>query len=321
MQKAEKVSVIVPVYNTAIYLPRCIESIINQTYKNIEIIIVNDGSTDSSASIIQKYQLDDNRIIVLNKNNGGLSSARNFGIEHASGEYILHVDSDDWIESYMCEYLVNEASSNNADIVVCDVFFDLFSLTKVRKEPYHVQENKYSFLQEFIFHSGLNSICNKLIRKNLYDISGIRHYEDISLGEDSTTLLRLLLYANKIVHLFIPLYHYDLKTNGMSRGIKKNILEYYVGLRHVERYYLDCREDISIFPFIRLKILYTELARCSLRKAKNFGYTDYIKVARLFTCEVRGMIKSPHYCKLKLKYKIFIFMYRMYIYFLGKKLF
>ena len=102
-----KISIIVPVYNTEKYLSKCLNSLIKQTYKDIEIIVVNDGSKDKSLEIAKKFAKQDNRIKVFNKENGGLSSARNFGIEKASGEYIGFVDSDDYIKENMFEILYN----------------------------------------------------------------------------------------------------------------------------------------------------------------------------------------------------------------------
>ena len=115
-----QISVIVPIYNVEKYLAKCIDSIINQTLTNIEIILVNDGSTDNSRKIIDKYDKKDSRIKVIHKKNGGQGSARNAGLDIAKGEYIGFVDSDDWIDSNMYENLYNAAISNNADIVVCN---------------------------------------------------------------------------------------------------------------------------------------------------------------------------------------------------------
>ena len=103
----EKISIIVPVYNVELYLEKCIESIINQTYTNIEIILVDDGATDSSGNICDLYSKKDSRIKVIHKRNGGLSDARNVGIEKAVGQYLMFVDSDDYIDKTMCEKLYN----------------------------------------------------------------------------------------------------------------------------------------------------------------------------------------------------------------------
>ena len=112
----EKVSVIVPVYNVEQYLARCLDTVLAQTYENLEVICVNDGSTDNSLNILEHYARFDSRIKIVNKENGGLGSARNAGIKEAEGKYILFLDSDDYIASFAVEHLVKNAEKNNADI-------------------------------------------------------------------------------------------------------------------------------------------------------------------------------------------------------------
>ena len=114
-----KISIIVPIYNVEKYLPKCIDSIINQTLENIEIILVNDGSTDSCAEIIESYANKDNRIKVIHKKNGGQSSARNMGLDIAKGEYIGFVDSDDWLHYDMYENMYKSIKKVNSDLCVC----------------------------------------------------------------------------------------------------------------------------------------------------------------------------------------------------------
>ena len=117
MWNNQKVSVIVPVYNVSRFLPECIESVINQTYGDFELILVDDGSTDGSGIICDNYASKDNRIIVLHKTNGGLTSARNAGLSTASGEWIMHLDGDDWIEPDMLFEFVATADREKADLV------------------------------------------------------------------------------------------------------------------------------------------------------------------------------------------------------------
>lgn len=111
------ISIIVPIYNVEKYLPQCLDSIINQTYKNLEIILIDDGSTDNSGKICDKYKLLDNRIIVIHKSNGGLSDARNTGINIATGDYISFVDADDFIDKNMYTILFQKINTTNADII------------------------------------------------------------------------------------------------------------------------------------------------------------------------------------------------------------
>ena len=114
-----KISIIVPVYNVAEYLPQCLDSLVNQTYPNIEIICVNDGSTDNSAGVLNCYEKEHHNLIVFHQDNNGVSSARNLGIQKATGAYVMFVDSDDWIELNTCEELLGEALKNKMDIVMC----------------------------------------------------------------------------------------------------------------------------------------------------------------------------------------------------------
>ena len=118
-----KVSVIVPIYNVERYLDRCLTSIINQTYKNLEIILVNDGSTDNSREIAKGYTTLDNRVKLYDKQNGGLSDARNYGINKATGDYVLYVDSDDWLDITMINTMIEEVKKYNADVVQVDFYY------------------------------------------------------------------------------------------------------------------------------------------------------------------------------------------------------
>lgn len=318
MQESPMISVIIPVYNTEEHLPQCFDSVINQTYKNIEIIVVNDGSTDHSLSIIQDYSQKDTRIKLIDKKNGGLSSARNAGIKVAIGDYVLHVDSDDWIELDTCEKLLESAIKHNSQIVVSDVFFETNNRTFVRKEPYSEIEDKTSFFRKYLLHTGLNSVCNKLFSLALYKENNLFHYEDISLGEDATTLLRLVVMSSCISYVDQPFYHYNMRSSGMSRGIKKNIMQYYNGLKKVENFYLQKNLSTDLFPLIRFKVAYSELVNCGLRKARVLGYTDYQSLAKLFIDDINNIKSNVLYKDYKFKYKLFIFLYKIYYTFIPR---
>ncbi|MGZ5551627.1 MAG: glycosyltransferase family 2 protein, partial [Nitrososphaeraceae archaeon] len=147
----DKISIIIPVYNGVKYLPKCIDSVLNQTYKNLEIILVDDGSTDESGKICDTYSLKDNRIKVVHKQNGGLSDARNTGLKIATSEYIGFVDSDDFIESDMYEILLKTLYAYDADIVQCASYKIIDE--KINPEHYSgtvEQFDSYSALEESI---------------------------------------------------------------------------------------------------------------------------------------------------------------------------
>ena len=198
-----KVSIIVPVYNTAKYLSMCIESLINQTLKDIEIILINDGSTDESESIIKKYK--DKRIKYISKKNEGIGKTRNLGIEKTNGEYLAFIDSDDYIESNFCEVMYNKAIKDKCDIVICDYFEDINNELKEIKfasfKDANLMENP-----EIINYINLGP-CNKIYKKDLFKNQKNRFVENLKY-EDAPFVCRLLLSAKKIGKIDECLAHY-----------------------------------------------------------------------------------------------------------------
>jgi glycosyltransferase involved in cell wall biosynthesis len=205
-----KISVIVPVYNSERYIKKCIESIINQTYKDIEIIIVNDGSTDGSLNIIQKYQELDNRIKLINQSNSGVSVARNNGIENATGDYIMFVDSDDYIDSTMVDKCVQ--SIKNTDLLICG--FTYVFKNKIEDKTYQspfISDTK-EFVQTYFMESFQKSLLygpiNRLYKKSIINKYGIKFDEDYSICEDSIFVFDYLLKCETISGITESLYSY-----------------------------------------------------------------------------------------------------------------
>ena len=167
-EKKDLISVVIPVYNTEKYLKECIDSVINQSYNNLEIILVDDGSTDNSLEICNKYADMDKRIKVIHKNNGGLSDARNVGIENANGKYITFVDSDDFIENDMYELLYNDVCENNAEIAGCDYYlFNSLSTSKsdnITEKKCVLNPEQALIKMKKMTGYGI-SACNKIIMK------------------------------------------------------------------------------------------------------------------------------------------------------------
>lgn len=198
-----KVSVIIPVYNTEIYLKQCLESAINQTLKDIEIICVNDGSTDNSLEILNQYKEKDSRIIIINQENKGLSRARNEAIKIAEGKYIHFLDSDDfYYENYALEKLYKNMIENNLDIL----FFDIINFYEKTGEKIKYQSNR---LKENIIYNGKkilenylvnevisSSNCYKIFKKELFNYVD---YKPNIYFEDGELLLRILSFSNKIM--------------------------------------------------------------------------------------------------------------------------
>ncbi|MFT7861088.1 MAG: glycosyltransferase family 2 protein [Sulfurimonas sp.] len=218
MDKNVKVSIIIPAYNAEAYIERCLKSATNQTLKEIEVIIINDGSTDRTHEIIEELSHKDNRIIILNKQNEGVSVARNRGVEIAKGEYIQFLDADDWIEPTACEKMYNFAKKEHLDIVVSDFFKDddhgNIKLRKDLNQEKKIYSNKEYLSNLFIFES-YGYVWNKLFSRKLY--KDIIFPEDISLGEDFFQTAVLASKATKIGKYNEAFVHYIVNPTSLTQ--------------------------------------------------------------------------------------------------------
>lgn len=203
------ISIIIPVYNVESYVTRCVLSVEKQTYENIEIILVDDGSTDNSGRICDNLATNDVRIRVIHKNNGGLSDARNVGIENSTGEYIFFVDSDDWIEFNTIEYLYEILLKYNSDIAVCGYYDE----TNIEESSDDLNPQIYEYRSNLEAINGLIFdgakigvvVWNKLYRKELF--KKIRFIYG-KLNEDIFFTPKVLYYTNRMVASTKKLYHY-----------------------------------------------------------------------------------------------------------------
>ena len=214
----ELISVIVPVYKVEEYLRRCIDSIINQTYKNLEIILVDDGSPDNCGKICDEYAKKDGRIKVIHKENGGLSDARNVGIEKSFGEYITFIDSDDYVESNYISVLYDLIKRYNTQISVADNFIEYVDGYKFNNSIYseYVTDPKH-FFEKMLW--GIRDLDNgawtKLYKKELFkDIQFPvgKHYED------TATIYKVVNKCEKIAVKSIPIYHYMKRRGSITQG-------------------------------------------------------------------------------------------------------
>ena len=211
------VSVIVPVYNIEQYIGKCLESIVGQTLKEIEIIVVDDGSTDDSSRIIDRYARTDSRIVAIHKTNGGVVSARNCGIARATGSYILFVDGDDHLESDTCERLLKKAQATRADMVI--MRFDI-------EYPQHKEEPRFWSQDEYVPVTAIHtmaheefrwSLWSRLMRKELFD-RPVDCPPQLIFGEDAYQITQLTYRAQKIVTLRDKiLYHYTVRDSSVSQ--------------------------------------------------------------------------------------------------------
>lgn len=216
--KMKLISVIIPVYNVEKYIQRCIESIIDQTYKNIEIILVDDGSTDSSGKICDSYQVKDKRIKVIHKKNGGLSDARNAGITCSTGEYIAFVDSDDLVDKSYIEFLFKLISEEDSDIAVCRYkrFTDLLEVKNSDRNDNNIIYNGMQALEVLLYQPEKipQSANAKMYRRELFD--GIL-YPVGRLNEDIGTTYKLFYKAKKIAYNSSQYYFYFQRMDGIVR--------------------------------------------------------------------------------------------------------
>lgn len=207
-----KVSVIVPVYNTARYLEQCLNSILNQTLKEFEIICVNDGSTDDSAKILEKYSQKDKRIVVINQENAGVSVARNAGLNCAKGRYIAFVDSDDYIKKNFLEVLYTTAVSTEADITACDIIYEkdgrLISNNYMSRQTFKVKEPVFSTNQDKARFVKSRVIYNKIYKSELINKNNIRFVPGVQFGEDTYFLFIASMFASSIALTRHTAYYY-----------------------------------------------------------------------------------------------------------------
>lgn len=226
MELTEKISVIIPVYNVEKYLVRCVESIINQTYQNLEIILVDDGSPDASGSICDSFE--DPRIRVIHKENGGLSSARNAGLDIATGDYIGFVDSDDWIELDMYETMLRMAKENQAKIV-CVGNYEVDSRTGEKKLGLCPKKTECISGEEFtgrmfLWQGWDSSACDKLFHRSLFEN---QRYPLGQISEDVALIYKITLSSERVAVCGRPMYYYYQRSDSItSQSVSERSFHY-----------------------------------------------------------------------------------------------
>lgn len=243
-QSPPLISVIIPVYNVQDYLKVCLDSVCGQTYKNIEIIVVDDGSTDESNKICRTYQGKDNRIRLIEKENGGLVSARKAGIREAKGRYIAFVDADDWIDADFVEKIVPYITGEDtADIVMFGCIEEYPNwrakrLNTVKKGFYygteiHQLQNEMLMPDNFFEWGVLPHLCDKVMKKKLIERNIFSIPNTVSFGEDAACTFPCILEAERAVVLEITPYHYRQREGSMVKELRELGQEKFAGLYQV----------------------------------------------------------------------------------------
>lgn len=319
-----KISVIVPVYNVEKYLNRCVDSILAQTFEDFELILVDDGALDSSGDICDEYAQKDYRVKVIHKENSGVSSARNAGIDIATGQYIMFVDSDDYIDETMLEDMVN-ATQSDVDMVITSI--EMVSNNKTQKfQMKDCQYNSHILMEEYALDEFpnicLNGPCCKFYKKSIVSGNYIRFKENLSLGEDTFFNMDYLMHCHKITTLSKCYYKYMRNEGSLFSRFQKDT--YFQGKRVFERVCgvlqeLQCSEkSIEAYKRKHITIMLANIFKACTVSDKNVTI-DYIKNVALDNDFLmrRNLLNSGFFTKMVLwclekgKYGSVRMLYRM----------
>lgn len=274
-----KVSIIVPIYGVEAYLAQCVESLLMQTHTNLEIILINDGSPDSSGNICDAYATQDSRVLVIHKENGGLSSARNAGLDRSSGEYICFVDADDWVEPDYVTSLLNAAVRVDADIAVCGFTNDLPAKSEVRGFVHGTSTVgsrdalKALYGPDYLI---LTVAWNKLYRSELFREH--RFYEGM-IHEDEAIIATLFLDAQVITCFNTPLYHYRIRSGSITDQSRPVSIDGALALEHRLRVLRSRGVDRRLFQLTVRKLLTVVLGLFARGSASKTGFVDGVNSA------------------------------------------
>ena len=292
------VSVIIPLYNREKLIERCIKSIQKQTYKNLEIIIIDDNSTDSSYDVAKKIAEKDFRIKVYKNHSKGVSYARNLGIEKATGEFIQFIDSDDYIEENMIFELLQNIEKYKADIVYCK-----FNITHKKINNFNLLSNEffekyfYIFMENCLFQGP----CNKLYVSKIIKNNNITFPTDIEKLEDSMFNAKYFKFVKCVSYVDKDLYVYENTQNSLSKKIKKNEITSIIEFYNILLNEFDI-EEVTRYAIKQIEILY----RDTYNICNYIQYWDYYYNQLIEKCFIKELQKIC--AKFSLRYKIFFYL-------------
>ena len=312
-----KVSVIVPIYNVEKYLEKCINSLLSQTLEDIQIILVNDGSKDNSGNIAKEYEKNNkDRVIYVEKENGGLSDARNYGLKYATGDFIAFLDSDDYIEKNAYEEMYNKAIEENADYVECDFIWEFPNKIRVDKQyPYKNKKEMLSFVRVVAW--------NKLIKRQLITDNNLEFPKGLRY-EDVEFTYKLIPFVNKFAYVDKPFIHYVQREDSIANvqnertaeifTVLDNVIEFYKKNNIYEKYrdeleynyarYLLCsslkrmckikdksiREKLLTESWERLNLNFPNWKENVILKTVNIGKNKYMRTVNKSTYKIYSKI-------------------------------
>ena len=312
-----KVSVIVPIYNVEKYLEKCINSLLSQTLEDIQIILVNDGSKDNSGNIAKEYEKNNkDRVIYVEKENGGLSDARNYGLKYATGDFIAFLDSDDYIEKNAYEEMYNKVIEENADYVECDFIWEFPNKIRVDKQyPYKNKKEMLSFVRVVAW--------NKLIKRQLITDNNLEFPKGLRY-EDVEFTYKLIPFINKFAYVDKPFIHYVQRKGSIANvqnertaeifTVLDNVIEFYKKNNIYEKYrdeleynyarYLLCsslkrmckikdktiREKLLTESWERLNLNFPNWKENVILKTVNIGKNKYMRTVNKSTYKIYSKI-------------------------------
>ena len=246
-----KISVIVPVYNVEQYLSRCIDSILAQTFTDFEVLLIDDGSTDNSGKICDEYAERDSRIRVFHKENGGVSSARNLGLDNAQGEWIFYIDSDDYLDISALDCIAPYCLPKDIDLILFDYYIDYKSHKYYTYQTYYVDKIKQ--INEILNGKVEGYVWNKVIRKSLLTKNDIKFPEKINLWEDMAMVIKLFYFASNVKLLKQGLYHYAQNNTSLVHSMtEQKIQDKINACRYIERFLQENKiYNACIIPFMK----------------------------------------------------------------------
>lgn len=306
----DKVSILVPIYGVEKFIGRCVRSLFMQTYENIEYIFVDDCTLDESIRIVKEellhYPTRVNQVkIVRHQTNRGLAAARNTALEHATGKYLLNVDSDDYLEYDAVSMLYEQAESKKADIVVFDSYIEYLSNRHKMHEPF--KEDRIEYVKSLLQMEVTPSVWSRFFRRDLYIRSNVRAIEGVNHGEDLCVTPRLIYNAHEIVKLDKCLYNYVQYNNGSySNNITMKSFDNMIQVCDVLNMYFNSVNDAELFQD-SLSVL---KLRVKIYLFKHMDMMYYPKIAKLFLCiedkSKHLLLPTEKLVLLLSKYKLFI---------------
>jgi len=280
-----KISLIIAAYNVENYIEKCLESIISQTHKDLEIVVVNDGSTDNTLKLIKNFSEIDNRIIIIDKPNGGLSSARNAGLDIVTGDYIGFIDGDDYIKEEMYEKLHELCNVSQCDIAVCGYIRKYSNREVLSNTKKIIHYSSQQALEELIASKNLHDYAwDKLYKKELFE--DIR-YPIGKMYEDVFTTYKLFFKANKVVYIDEPLYYYIQRDGSILRkGFSEKQFDQLEALEEIKKFFKE--KQLTIYN----EILETRILNVKCRMLFDISAGNALNKTSLHKSTAKVLAKS-----------------------------